>query len=77
MDDAQRLQFVGGQVLALSHLMTMLINAHPNPRDLKEHFEAVKQVGLAKVEGVLVPDEYLDGLRNIYDSVDRALEKYG
>jgi len=73
MDDSERIQFVGGQVLALSHFMMVLINTHPDHAALKTHYSVVKQVGLAKVEGETVPDAYLDGMQNIYDQIEKAL----
>jgi hypothetical protein len=73
MDDSERIQFIGGQVLALMHFATVLINTHPNRASLRKHFEFVKQVGLAKVEGQPVPDAYLDGMNEVHEQIEKTL----
>jgi hypothetical protein len=71
--DSERIDFLGGQVLALAHFMAVLINTHPHQASLREHFAIAKQVGLAKTEGQLVADAFLEGMNDINDQIEKSL----
>ena len=75
MSDSEKIDFIGGQVKALTHFIVVLINTHPDPVSLQKLYTVVKQVGLAKIEADLVDDEYLEGMQDVYQQIERVFEK--
>jgi hypothetical protein len=54
-DESDRIDFLFGQVHALTSFLLAVVYTHPHPALLQQHLKAVEQVGLAKVEGCLYP----------------------
>jgi hypothetical protein len=71
--ETENVRFLAGQVHALIGFCIAVINTHPAPTDLSLHLDAVEHVTLAKVESTLVIEEFLDGVRNVFDRLRRAV----
>ena len=71
--EAENVRFLAGQVHALVGFCVTLINTHPSPADLGLHLDAVEQVTLARVESTLVIEDFLHGVRNVFDRLRAAV----
>jgi hypothetical protein len=71
--EAENVRFLAGQVHALVGFCVTLINTHPSPADLGLHLDAVEQVTLAHVESALVIEDFLHGVRNVFDRLRTAV----
>ena len=69
MTDAQRINFLAGQVHALVTFAGAVIKTHPNAQALRVEIDRLHQVALALTESRLVSDEYIDGMRETRDSL--------
>ena len=70
--ETENVQFIAGQVHALIGFCIAIINTHPSPAALSQHIEAVEHVTLAHVESTLVIEDFLDGVRNVFDRLKMA-----
>jgi hypothetical protein len=71
--ETENVRFLAGQVHALVGFCIAIINTHPSPADLSQHLEAVEHVTLARVESTLVIEDFLDGVRNVFDRLKTAV----
>lgn len=71
--ETENVRFLAGQVHALVGFCVAIINTHPSPADLSQHLEAVEHVTLARVESTLVIEDFLDGVRNVFDRLKTAV----
>jgi hypothetical protein len=71
--EIENVRFLAGQVHALVGFCIATINTHPSPADLSQHLEAVEHVTLARVESTLVMEDFLDGVRNVFDRLKTAV----
>jgi hypothetical protein len=71
--ETENMRFVAGQVHALVGFCVTLINTHPAPADLSLHLDAVEQITLAHVESTLVIEDFLHGVRNVFDRLRTAV----
>ena len=71
--ETENVRFLAGQVHALVGFCVTLINTHPSPADLGLHLDAVEQITLARVESTLVIEEFLNGVRNVFDRLRIAV----
>jgi hypothetical protein len=71
--ETENVRFLAGQVHALVGFCVTLINTHPSPADLGLHLDAVEQVTLAHVESALVIEDFLHGVRNVFDRLRTAV----
>ncbi len=75
-DDSQEIKnvhFLAGQVHALIGFCVSVINTHPSPVELGLHLDAAEHVTLAHVESTLVMEDFLDGVRNVFDRLRTAV----
>jgi hypothetical protein len=73
-EESARLEFVAGQVHALLAFALAVIETHPSPALLEQHLGLAQQAGLARAESTLLPDDFLDGQRDVMDRLQqRAL----
>jgi hypothetical protein len=71
--ETENVRFLAGQVHALVGFCVTLINTHPSPADLGLHLDAIEQVTLARVESTLVIEDFLHGVRNVFDRLRAAV----
>jgi hypothetical protein len=71
--EIENVRFLAGQVHALVGFCIATINTHPSPADLSQHLEAAEHVTLAYVESTLVMEDFLDGVRNVFDRLKTAV----
>ena len=71
--ESENVQFLAGQVHALVGFCIAIINTHPSPAELSQHIEAAEHVTLAHVESTLVIEDFLDGVRNVFDRLKVAV----
>ncbi len=71
--ETENVQFLAGQVHALVGFCIAIINNHPSPTQLGLHLDAVEHVTLAHVESTLVMEDFLDGVRNVFDRLKAAV----
>jgi hypothetical protein len=71
--ETENIRFLAGQVHALIGFCVAVINTHPSPADLSLHLEAVEHVSLARVESTLVIEDFLDGMRDVFDRLKTAV----
>jgi hypothetical protein len=71
--ETENVRFLAGQVHALVGFCVTLINTHPSPADLGLHLDAVEQITLAHVESALVIEDFLHGVRNVFDRLKTAV----
>jgi hypothetical protein len=71
--ETENVRYLAGQVHALVGFCVAIINTHPSPADLSQHIEAVEHVTLARVESTLVIEDFLDGVRNVFDRLRTAV----
>jgi hypothetical protein len=71
--ETENVRFLAGQVHALVGFCVTLINTHPSPADLSMHLDAIEQVTLAHVESALVIEDFLHGVRNVFDRLRTAV----
>ena len=74
MTESEKIQFLGGQVHALIGFALAIIHTHPAPVRLPRHLDFVGQITLARAEGSLVSDEYLDGVQDVQNRLTHAVE---
>jgi hypothetical protein len=70
----RKIEFLEGQIHALMGFALAMITTHPTPARLSRHLDFVGQVTLARAEGALVPDAYVDGVLNVQDRLRRGVE---
>ena len=70
--ETENVHFLAGQVHALVGFCIAVINTYPSPADLRQHIEAVEQVTLARVESTLVIEDFVDGVRDVFDRLKTA-----
>jgi hypothetical protein len=70
--ETENVHFLAGQVHGLIGFCIAVINTHPSPANLSQHIEAVEHVTLARVESTLVIEDFLDGVRNVFDRLKTA-----
>jgi hypothetical protein len=70
----RKIEFVAGQVHLLIGFLVAVIDTHPDPDDLARRFEKIEQITLARTEGVLVAEDYIDGELDISKRLKRAIE---
>jgi hypothetical protein len=73
-DENRKLEFVGGQVHALMGFALAVIDTHPEPERLARAIDTFGQVTLARAEGVLVSDRYIDGIQDVMNRLKRGVE---
>lgn len=71
--ESENVQFLAGQVHALIGFCIAIINTHSSPAELSQHIEAAEHVTLAHVESTLVIEDFLDGVRNVFDRLKVAV----
>jgi hypothetical protein len=71
--ESENIRFLAGQVHALVGFCVAVINSHPSPAELGLHLDAVEHVTLAHVESTLVMEEFIDGMRNVFDRLKAAV----
>jgi len=71
--DTENVHFLAGQVHALVGFCIAVIHNHPSPSKLGLHLDAVEHVTLAHVESTLVREDFLDGVRNVFDRLKMAV----
>jgi hypothetical protein len=71
--ESENIRFLAGQVHALVGFCVAVINSHPSPGEFGLHLEAVEHVTLAHVESTLVIEEFIDGMRNVFDRLKAAV----
>jgi hypothetical protein len=71
--ETENIHFLAGQVHALVGFCIAVIHNHPSPTELSLHLDAVEHVTLAHVESTLVMEDFLDGVRNVFDRLKTAL----
>jgi hypothetical protein len=71
--ETENVHFLAGQVHGLIGFCIAVINTHPSPANLSQHIEAVEHVTLARVESTLVIEDFLDGVRNVFDRLKTAV----
>jgi hypothetical protein len=71
--EIENVRFLAGQVHALMGFCVAVINTHPSPDDLRLHLDAVEHVTLARVESTLVIEDFLEGVRNVFDRLKTAV----
>jgi hypothetical protein len=71
--ETENVHFLAGQVHALVGFCIAVINNHPSPAQLGLHLDAVEHVTLAQVESTLVMEDFLDGVRNVFDRLKIAV----
>ena len=74
MTETEKIEFLGGQVHALIGFATAMITADDNPERLQKHLNIIGEVSLARAEGSLVPESYIDGVLDVRDRLRRAVE---
>jgi hypothetical protein len=74
MTESEKIEFLGGQVHALIGFATAVITASADPSRLGRHLDFVGQINLARAEGSLVSDVYVEGVQDIQDRLRRAVE---
>src|SRR5258708_40087070 len=70
--ETENVRFLAGQVHALGGFCIAIINTHPSPADLSQHIEAVEHVTLARAESTLVIEDFLAGVRHVFDRLKTA-----
>jgi hypothetical protein len=75
MLDADRLDYLAGQVHALLTFACAAIEAHPDPLLLRRKFERLQEIALSKTEPARVKEVYLDGQRETHESLAVYLAK--
>jgi hypothetical protein len=73
MNDAQRLEFLAGQVAALEAFALAVINAHPNVQLLHDDFSRLKMQQESSSLPVPVSEAYLDGQAAVANDLERHL----
>jgi hypothetical protein len=68
----RRLQWLAGQNHGLTAVLSVIIMMHRSPADLAREIETIEQRALADVESTLVPDDFLDGMRDIFDRLKKS-----
>jgi hypothetical protein len=71
--ETKNVRFLAGQVHALVGFCVAIINTHPSASDLGQHLDAAEHVTLAHVESTLVLEDFLDGVRNVFDRLRDAV----
>jgi hypothetical protein len=71
--ESENVQFLAGQVHAIVGFCIAIINTHPSPAELSQHIGAAEHVTLAHVESTLVIEDFLDGVRNVFDRLKIAV----
>jgi hypothetical protein len=71
--ESENIRFLAGQVHALVGFCVAVINSHPSPAELGLHLDAVEHVTLAHVESTLVMEEFIDGMRDVFDRLKAAV----
>lgn len=61
MSEAERLDYLAGQVHALLAFACASIEAHPSPQILRQQFGRIEQIALSQVESRTVREAFLDG----------------
>lgn len=75
MTDADRLNYLAGQVHTLLTFAGAIIKAHENPLILKDQFLRLDQVALSQSEATTVQEAYLEGQRDMVKSLCALLPK--
>jgi hypothetical protein len=73
MSESEKIEFLGGQVTALMHMVGVLFKIVPDREALQKQYATTKQIGLAKIEAQLVPDVYIDGMHEIYQQMEKLI----
>jgi hypothetical protein len=71
--ESDNIRFLAGQVHALVGFCVAAINSHSSPEVLGLHLDAVEHVTLAHVESTLVVEEFIDGMRDVFDRLKAAV----
>jgi len=71
--ETENVRFLAGQVHALVGFCVTIINTHPSPAELSLHLDAVEHVTLARAESTLVIEDFLHGVRNVFDRLRTAV----
>jgi hypothetical protein len=71
--ESENVHYIAGQVHALVGFCVAVINSHPSPEMLGLHLDAVEHVTLAHVESTLVMEDFLEGVRNVFDRLKAAV----
>lgn len=69
MTDSDLIQYLKGEVVALTALVTVLAETHPDRTQLAAAFEQRCQAVLATTEPAPVREAYLDGLKAAIESL--------
>jgi hypothetical protein len=72
-EESERIDFVMGQIHALTAFSLALIKAHPDPGLLQTEFGKAAQAGLAKIESSPVLDAMIEGFQNVCDALQKSL----
>jgi hypothetical protein len=74
MTESEKIEFLAGQIHALMGFALAVINTHPSPAQLSRHLDFAGEITLARAEGTLVSDHYVEGLQNVQDRLRRGVE---
>jgi hypothetical protein len=74
MTQADKIEYLAGQVQALIAFAVAIISSHPDPELLAHHLDLLNQVTLASVENSLVADKYVQGVQDVQGRLTTAVE---
>jgi hypothetical protein len=74
-NDHDWLSFVAGRAYGINAVLLALAETHPDPTSFLRELENFEQAGLAQTESTLLPDRYLEGMRDIIDRVRNHLNR--
>lgn len=72
--ESEKIEFLAGQLHALMGFATANICSDPRLEELAEGIEKVGEVNLARVEGDLVSDEYVEGVLHVRKHLRQSVE---
>jgi hypothetical protein len=73
MTPEEKIEFLGGQVHALSAICIALIYDHSNPERFGRWLDVTEQAMLARIESTLLDEEYLEGFQEMIAKMKQTL----
>jgi hypothetical protein len=74
--DVDRLDFLVGQIQALTSFALAAAATHAEPSLLKKHFERSSQVALAKIEMTLAGEKTIAGFQHVTNEISSILSVF-
>jgi DNA-binding GntR family transcriptional regulator len=74
MTEAEKIEYLGGQVHALVGFAVAVITADEAPQRLARYIELLSEINAAKTAASLASDTYLEGLDNVQSRLKQAVE---